>query len=107
MHAVVYDKTTAGGGAGSAVSYFAALDKSITLAGKTGTAQTNQNEDDNAAWFVGFTPYENPDVAFVTFLEKGMTSGNAAKLTKKVLELYYSLQSERAEGSDEDMTVVK
>lgn len=91
MLGVVADKKSNDGGRGTAVGYFAKLNKKITLGGKTGTAQTNQNELDNTALFISFTPYENPEVAISVVIEKGRTSGNAALLTKEVLETYYNI----------------
>ncbi|HEY2759197.1 MAG TPA: penicillin-binding transpeptidase domain-containing protein, partial [Pirellulales bacterium] len=40
----------------------------VTIAGKTGTAETGSNQPENA-WFVGFAPAEQPQVAFVVVLE--------------------------------------
>jgi penicillin-binding protein 2 len=55
----------------------------LTIAGKTGTAQSGQ--DRTHAWFVGYAPEENPRVAMVVFLENGGRGGvNAATLASKV-----------------------
>lgn len=45
-----------------------ALEKIVVpVAGKTGTAQVNGKR--NIAWFVGFAPYENPQIAVAVMLE--------------------------------------
>jgi len=47
---------------------------SIAIAGKTGTAQSSGDGEDHA-WFAGYAPAEQPELAFVVVLEH---SGNAA-----------------------------
>lgn len=53
---------------GTAYSTFSDFD--IDIAGKTGSAQTGI-EGEAHAWFVGFAPYDNPEIAVVVFVEKG------------------------------------
>ena len=60
----------------------------IEVAGKTGTAQ-NPHGDDHA-WFIGFAPYENPEIAFAIIIENGGGGGSvAAPLANLVLEKYF------------------
>ncbi|MDO8505062.1 MAG: penicillin-binding protein 2 [bacterium] len=42
----------------------------VTMAGKTGTAQWS-NTKDTHAWFIGFAPYENPEIAITVLVEEG------------------------------------
>lgn len=42
----------------------------FTAAGKTGTAQWNANKN-NHAWFTGYAPYENPQIAITVLVEEG------------------------------------
>ena len=49
--------------------------KDVTIAGKTGTAETNGADH---AWFAGYVPAERPRVAFVVVLEHGGSGGKAA-----------------------------
>lgn len=94
MHRVVYDGNYAPT-RGTAYQYFFDMDPSITLAGKTGTAQTVVgNLDKNNAWFMCFSPYENPNIAVVVAVPNGRTSGNAAPIARKILEQYYAIQRE-------------
>ncbi|MBM7583064.1 penicillin-binding protein 2 [Caldicoprobacter guelmensis] len=106
MYKVVNDKSTAGGGAGTAVGAFAGLDPAITVAGKTGTAQTKiipgadkdekkreEQQKYNVAWFGAFTPYENPEIAIVVMIPNGRTSSNAAIVARRVIEEYYRLKN--------------
>lgn len=48
----------------------------IKVAGKTGTAQNPHGEDH--AWFIGFAPYDDPQIAFVVFVENGGGGGAVA-----------------------------
>lgn len=63
----------------------------VSIAGKTGTAQTGIDRVSHA-WFIGYTPAENPRYAFVVFLEHGGAGGKdagpiARKMVKRLLEL--------------------
>lgn len=50
----------------------------ITVAGKTGTAQ-NERKGEDHAWFIGFAPAEDPQIAIAVLLEySGSTGGSAA-----------------------------
>ena len=77
----------------------------ITVAGKTGTAEFCDKEHYNPekedcldehdlrpshAWYVAFAPYENPEIAIVTFVfDGGEGSLTAIPITKKILEAYF------------------
>ncbi|MCA8992566.1 MAG: hypothetical protein KDA88_11325 [Planctomycetaceae bacterium] len=54
-----------------------AYENELPCAGKAGTAQTGGDRPDHA-WFVGYTPIENPRVAFVVFLEQGGSGSEVA-----------------------------
>lgn len=49
--------------------------KEVTIAGKTGTAQTNGVDH---AWFAGYVPAEQPRIAFVVVLQNGGGGGSVA-----------------------------
>lgn len=52
----------------------------IEVAGKTGTAQWNQNKDDHA-WFTSFAPYSNPEIVLTIMVEEGVAgSGIGAQI---------------------------
>lgn len=76
---------------GTAYAAFSSFGKSV--AGKTGSAQAKATSDgSNIAngWFVGFTPYKDPEVAVVVILEDGSTDSYAAKTARKILDAYYN-----------------
>jgi cell division protein FtsI/penicillin-binding protein 2 len=67
----------------------------ITIAGKTGTSSAYfGNKTD--AWFVGFAPFEKPEIAVVVFLENGRGALDAAPLGGKIFRNYFSLSAESA-----------
>lgn len=79
---------------GTAYSAFSSFEKSV--AGKTGSAQakaTSDGSDIANGWFVGFTPYKDPEVAVVVILEDGAKDSFAAKTARKILEAYYNIDT--------------
>jgi len=62
--------------------------KGIEMAGKTGSAQNPHGE--THAWFMGFAPYEMPEVAIAVIVENGGGGGAvAAPIARKFLEMYF------------------
>ncbi|HEY3375494.1 MAG TPA: penicillin-binding protein 2 [Candidatus Aquicultor sp.] len=58
---------------------------SVTVAGKTGTAEVGSRAPH--AWFVGFAPAENPQIAVAVVVENGGVGGRiAAPIAKDVIE---------------------
>ena len=87
MQSVVRDGTAKG----------AAID-GISVAGKTGTAQTGFDTPPHT-WFVGFAPAENPTVAVAVLVENGGDMGDeatggkvSAPIAKKVMETALAVQ---------------
>ena len=61
----------------------------ITIAAKTGTAEHNVYEDDNAS-FICFAPAENPRIAIAIYGEKtGGGGGRLAQVAKAILDMYF------------------
>jgi len=68
----------------------------IAVAGKTGTAQ-NEGELPHA-WFVGYLPAEEPEIAIVAMIENsGEGSQFAAPLFRQVAALYYGIEDDAPE----------
>jgi penicillin-binding protein 2 len=62
--------------------------KGIAVGGKTGTAQNPHGEDHSI--FVGFAPFEDPEIAIVVYLENAGHGGqNAAPLAGSVMRYYF------------------
>jgi penicillin-binding protein 2 len=85
-------------------------DEAIASAGKTGTAEYCDNiarEQDRCqrgqwpahAWYVGYAPYDNPEIVVVAFVYNG-TEGSkvAAPIVRKVLDGYFELKAIDAAG---------
>ncbi len=68
-------------------------DLTISVAGKTGTAEENKSRA-NHALFVCFAPYEEPEIAIATRIAYGYTSSYAAQTTKDVIKYYFELEEE-------------
>lgn len=62
----------------------------LTLAGKTGTAQQSLRHP-NHALFVGYAPYENPEIAIALRITNGYTSANAAAMAADIFRYYFDL----------------
>ena len=71
-------------------SYF--KDLSVTAAGKTGTAQESKKRA-NHALFVGYAPYEKPQVSISTRIMHGYNSDYAAQLSKDVFKYYFGSET--------------
>lgn len=63
---------------------------SIDSAGKTGTAQENKLRP-NHALFVGYAPYNNPQIALSVKIANGYTSANAAEIASEIYSYYFKL----------------
>ena len=76
----------------------------IAVAGKTGTAQQILTRP-NHALFVGYAPYEDPQVSIATRIAYGYTSSNAADLSAKVLSYYFHVADEQTLLNGQAMSV--
>ncbi len=65
----------------------------IAVAGKTGTAQQIPTRA-NHALFIGYAPFDNPEIAIATRIAYGYTSANAAEVSSNILKYYFKLVDE-------------
>ena len=65
--------------------------KNMQVAGKTGTARTDRGAWTNA-WFCGYAPARQPEVAVVVFLEKGTGPSDAAVLGGQIFQAWRQSQ---------------
>ena len=75
---------------GSAASVFSNYD--ITVGGKTGTAQVNENKSANAI-FTGFAPFDSPEIVVSIVIEQGNSGTTASRAVRDVFDYYFSLGS--------------
>ena len=66
-------------------------DITINVAGKTGTAQSSRSRT-NHALFLGFAPYESPEISIAVRIAYGYTSANAAAVASDVIKYYFKLE---------------
>jgi len=75
-------------------------DLEVLAAGKTGTAQEDLSRP-NHALFVGYAPYENPEISIAVRIANGYTSDYAAQVAKQVFKSYFDLVEEDDDGEKE------
>lgn len=63
------------------------------IGGKTGSAQTDNGTSTNA-WFVGFAPYEEPEIAIAVIIEDGGTGRLAAYVARDIIAQYFGMNEE-------------
>ncbi|MEZ4501210.1 MAG: penicillin-binding protein 2 [Dehalococcoidia bacterium] len=66
----------------------------ITIGGKTGTAEFGRPAADASfdthAWYVGFAPFDQPEIVVVVQLEHGVGSTHAGPVARRILEAYFN-----------------
>jgi penicillin-binding protein 2 len=78
---------------GTAYKPFQGLE--VSVAGKTGTAESGRQNPH--AWFAGYAPAEDPEIAIAVIVEhSGEGSVYAAPLFRKVLEAYFGIEQDPA-----------
>jgi len=83
---------------GSAASVFSNYE--ITIGGKTGTAQVNENKSPNAV-FTGFAPFDDPEIVVTVVIEQGNSGTTAARSVREVFDYYFKF-GDYAEDSGKD-----
>ena len=85
---------------GTAYSTFRDFD--IEVGGKTGSAQTGVEGKTNA-WFVGFAPFDNPEIAIVVFVRNGGSGGYTAEVARDIIAQYFGMNTLQV---DENMQAI-
>ena len=62
----------------------------IEVGGKTGSAQTGVTGKTNA-WFVGFAPFDDPEIAIVVFVRNGGHGGYTAEVARDIIAQYFGM----------------
>jgi len=66
---------------------------SVEVAGKTGTAEFGEQHDDGKydthGWFIGFAPYNDPEIAVMVFVENGSGGNDASPAASKIFDYYF------------------
>lgn len=77
---------------GTAYGVFKDFD--IEVGGKTGSAEAGNNVN---AWFVGFAPFDNPEIAIVVMVENGSHGSYTAEVTRDIIQEYFKLKGDAKE----------
>ena len=72
---------------GTAYSVFS--DFNIVVGGKTGSAETDAG--DVNAWFVGFAPFDKPEIAVVIIVENGGHGYYTAEVVREIIAEYFGM----------------
>ena len=82
---------------GTAYSVFS--DFNIIVGGKTGSAETDVG--DVNAWFVGFAPFDEPEIAVVIIVENGGHGNYTAEVVREIIAEYFGMN---IQSVNEDMS---
>lgn len=83
-------RSVTGDSGGTAYGTFSSFP--IEVAGKTGTATAGSGSDN--AWFVGFAPYYDPEIAVVVIVEHGGHGYYTAQAVKAIMEEYFGYNND-------------
>lgn len=64
----------------------------IEVGGKTGSAQTGVQGKTNA-WFVGFAPFDDPEIAIVVFVRNGGHGSYTAEVAREIIAQYFGMNT--------------
>lgn len=82
---------------GTAYSTFRGFN--IEVGGKTGSATINDQKTN--AWFVGFAPFDEPEIAVVIMVENGAHGSYTAEVARDIIAEYFGMNADKV---TEDMT---
>lgn len=91
-------RSVTGDAGGTAYSIFS--DFEIEVAGKTGSAEAGSKTN---AWFVGFAPYDDPEIAVVVIVENGKHGNYTAEVVLEIMKDYFNLTDENDEVTDSNI----
>ncbi len=77
--------------AGTASYYFRGFN--IEIAGKTGSASIDSYGHANA-WFVGYAPYDNPEIAVAVYVKNGQKGGYTAPIAREIFAQYFGMNEQ-------------
>ena len=78
-------------------AYVRFQDFGISVGGKTGSAEAGKDANQNDivhAWFAGFAPFEDPEIAVVVMVENGGHGNYTAEVVRDVMEEYFGMNTQ-------------
>jgi penicillin-binding protein 2 len=70
---------------------------SIEVGGKTGSAETSTG--DVNAWFVGYAPFDDPEIAIVVMVQNGGHGNYTAEVVRDIMAEYFGLNTQEVDES--------
>ncbi len=64
----------------------------IEIGGKTGSAEAGDKVN---GWFVGFAPFDEPEISIVVFVEGGKHGSYTAEVARDIIAEYFGMESEK------------
>ncbi len=89
---------------GTAYQYFKNFN--IEVGGKTGSAQVGEvgtESQKTHAWFIGFAPFDEPEIAVVILVENGGAGGYTAEAARDVMAQYFGMNTNQV---NEDVSAI-
>ena len=75
-------------------AYGAFKDLNMVVGGKTGSAEAGQYVN---GWFVGFAPFDEPEIARVVLVENANKGSYTAEVARKIIDEYFGLNEKQTE----------
>ena len=84
-------------------AYVRFQDFGISVGGKTGSAEAYDDNGNEVvhAWFAGFAPFEDPEIAVVVMVENGGHGNYTAEVVRDIMEEYFGMNTQEVQ---EDMS---
>jgi len=64
----------------------------LAVAGKTGSPEAEGDSDERSGWFVGYAPYQKPQVIVVVFVNRGHGFSDAAPIARHIFADYFGIR---------------
>lgn len=87
-------RSVTGESGGTAYSIF--KDFNIEVGGKTGSAEAGKKVN---AWFAGFAPFNDPEIAVVVMVENGGHGNYTAEAVREIMREYFGMNTQNVEES--------
>lgn len=81
-------------------AYVRFKDFNIEVGGKTGSAEAGEDangRDIVHAWFAGFAPFDNPEIAIVVMVEDGGHGNYTAEVVRDIMAEYFGMNTQNVE----------
>ena len=77
----------------------------LSVCGKTGSPAVEDNPSYRHGWFIGFAPYEKPEIALAVFTEWGHGGTDAAPVARRVLSAWNRSRDSKTHSSSSSSSI--